>query len=255
MKNKLIFSLLVILFGIFFISGCIQMSIPDASPDSQGSQTSAENVPVDTFMLRIGAASKEAINYHDVASIAVLVNKQNQLPSDYVPPDLVEVNIPFTFKEKAEKRMLRQEAAAKLEELFSAAKENGVIFYGVSGYRSYQTQQDLFASFTRRYGTEEKANQISARPGESEHQTGLAMDVSCQSVNFGLEETFGDTDEYVWLKDNAHRFGFIIRYPKGKEYLTEYTYEPWHLRYIGQDLATKLYEQHLTYEEYLFFKI
>jgi len=255
MKNKLIFSLLVILFTIFFISGCSQMSIPDALSNSDGSQTFAENVPVDTFMLKIGAASKEAINYHDVVSIAVLVNKQNQLPSDYVPPDLVEVNIPFTFKEKAEKRMLRQEAAAKLEELFSTAKENGVILYGVSGYRSYQTQQDLFVSFTRRYGTEEKANQISARPGESEHQTGLAMDVSCQSVNFGLEETFGDTDEYVWLKDNAYRFGFIIRYPKGKEYLTEYTYEPWHLRYVGQDLATKLYEQQITYEEYLFFKI
>jgi len=255
MQKRLVIFLCIV---IFLISGCTNVSKPDESPPPQDEQIPvfqndpAENPP-DTFLQESGAA--ETIQYHDISSITVLVNKQNELPADFVPPDLVEVNIPFTFKEKADRRQLRQEAAASLEELFADAKNNSVILYGVSGYRSYQTQKTLFAGFTQRYGSEEEANQISARPGESEHQTGLAMDVTSQSVNFGLEEKFGNTSEYSWLIQNAHRFGFIIRYPKGKEVITGYTYEPWHLRYIGTDLATTLYEENLTYEEYLYFRI
>jgi len=209
----------------------------------------------DNFQLQIGEATKETVAYKDIESVAVLVNKQNSIPADYVPPDLVYVDIPFTFSEKVEKRMMRKEAAEKLEELFKAAKEENVILYGVSGYRSYETQKALFAYYVQRDGSEEKANMISARPGQSEHQTGLAMDVSCQSVNYGLNENFGDTPEYAWLKDNAHLFGFIIRYPKGKEHITGYSYEPWHLRYVGVELATALHELDMTYEEYLFFRI
>lgn len=244
------FKKLIILFVILVTIGCS----PQSTPAPSDTQPITEAEP-DTFLLKIGEAAKETISYHDIASVTVLVNKQNELPADYIPPDLVEVNISFIFKEKAEKRMMRQEAAEKLAQLFTEAKNNNVILYGVSGYRSYQTQRSLFASFIQRYGNEKEANQISARPGESEHQTGLAMDVTSQSVNFGLEQEFGDTEEYNWLKDNAHHFGFIIRYPKGKEYLTEYMYEPWHLRYVGEELATKLYKENLTYEEYLFFRI
>jgi len=224
----------------------------EAPPPQTGYQIPVPVTP-DTFLLRFGEWKN--INYHDPASITVLVNKQNKLPAEYVPPDLVEVNIPFTFKEKGEKRLLRQEAALKLEELFNQAKEQGIIFYGVSGYRSYQTQKALFAEFTKRYGNEKIANRISARAGESEHQTGLAMDVTSQSVNYGLEDTFGETKEFAWLKDNAHKFGFVIRYPQDKEIITEYIYEPWHLRYVGQELAEILYKENLTYEEYLFFRI
>lgn len=256
--------LFIILFIVTLLTtGC---STPSADankakgdPITQGnpSQSPSQNEPApkDQFLPDSKDEIRETINYKDAASVAVLVNKQNELPADYVPPDLVEVNVPFTFKEKAEKRMMRQEPAGKLEELFTAAKQNNIILYGVSGYRSYQTQKSLFAYFTKRDGSEEKANQISARPGESEHQTGLAMDVSSQSVNFGLVENFGDTKEYAWLKDNAHKYGFVVRYPKGKETITEYSYEPWHIRYVGKDLATKLYEEKLTYEEYLFFRI
>ncbi|NLP44578.1 MAG: M15 family metallopeptidase [Peptococcaceae bacterium] len=227
---------------------------PAISPEPNNG-TLPESEIEDNFLLEIGEATKETIAYKDTESVAVLVNKQNSLPADYVPSDLVYVDIPFTFSEKVEKRMMRKEAAEKLEELFVAAKEENVVLYGVSGYRSYQTQKSLFAYFVQRDGSEEKANQISARPGESEHQTGLAMDVSCQSVNFGLNENFGDTAEYAWLKDNAHHFGYIVRYQKGKEHITGYSYEPWHLRYVGVELATALYEQDLTYEEYLFLKI
>lgn len=251
MKKTLIITGLIV---TLLTSGCSYIAGTDTNTNANTNNTGT-TVPVDTFLLKVGAATQGTIDYQNTDSITVLVNKENDLPADYIPPDLVDVNIPFTFKEQAEKRMMRQEAASKLEELFAAGKEQNIILYGVSGYRSYQTQKGLFASFVRRYGSEDKANQISARPGQSEHQTGLAMDVTSQSVNFGLEETFGDTSEYSWLMDNAHRFGFIIRYPKGKEYLTEYTYEPWHLRYVGQELATMLYEKNITYEEYLFFKI
>lgn len=251
MKKMLIITGLIV---TLLTSGCSYIAVTDTNTNANMNNTGTA-VPADNFLLKVGAATQGTIDYRNTESITVLVNKENDLPADYIPPDLVDVNIPFTFKEHAEKRMMRQEAASRLEELFAAGKEQNIILYGVSGYRSYQTQKCLFASFVRRYGSEEKANQISARPGQSEHQTGLAMDVTSQSVNFGLEETFGDTPEYSWLMDNAHRFGFIIRYPKGKEYLTEYTYEPWHLRYVGQELATMLYEKNITYEEYLFFKI
>jgi len=256
---------LLLVLIIFFLSGCAQTTpsteVTPPPQDNPPQENGDKDYPlppkdyVDNFLLKIGEATRETISYKDIASVAVLVNKQNELPADYVPPDLVYVNIPFTFNEKVEKRMMRKEAAEKLEELVAAAKEENIILYGVSGYRSYQTQKALFAYFTQRDGSEEKANMISARPGESEHQAGLAMDVSSQSVNFGLVENFGDTKEYAWLKDHAHKYGFIIRYPKGKEHITGYSYEPWHIRYVGVDLATKLYEEDLTYEEYLFFKI
>lgn len=264
LKKLLVFFMIV----SFITSGCGRISPsvnsnlpPKDNLSGQGDHPVADSNPppetdyVDNFMLKIGEATKEAISYRDTESIAVLVNKQNELSPDYVPSDLIEVNIPFTFKEKADKRLMRREAADHLAELFNAAKENHIILYGVSGYRSYQTQKSLFSYFTQRDGSEEKANQISARPGESEHQTGLAMDISSQSVNFGLVENFGDTKEYAWLKDHAHLYGYVIRYPKGKEHITEYTYEPWHLRYVGKELATRLYEENLTYEEYLFFRI
>lgn len=261
-----------LILACLIITGCTMSSPPPAetppteippadsaqpNPPSDDNHGASDQQPeaLDTFLIKKGAALTENIPYRDIESVAVLVNKQNALPTDYVPPDLVEVNIPFTFKEKSEKRMMRKEAAQHLEELFAHAKDEGFILYGISGYRSYTTQKGLFAYNVRRFGSEKDANQISARAGESEHQTGLAMDISSQSVNFGLVQTFGETVEYDWLKDHAHEYGFIIRYLKGKEFMTEYMYEPWHLRYVGVDLATKLYESKLTYEEYLFFKI
>ncbi len=258
-----VLSLILITFFTTLALGCTQIEPPNTQPAPTPAPEQGQTAPdlsddttyLESFLVKRGAAVQEALNYSDVASVTVLVNKQNHLPSDYIPPDLVEPDIPFTFDEKAEKRLLRQEASSHLEELFTAAKENGFILYGVSGYRSYETQKNLFQYFVRRDGSEEKANQISARPGESEHQSGLTMDVTSKSVNFGLVKSFGETKEYAWLKDNAHLFGYIVRYPQGKEHITEYTYEPWHLRYVGQELALNLYESDMPYEEYLFFRI
>lgn len=185
----------------------------------------------------------------DPDSIKVLVNKQYALPEDYAPDDLVTVEVP-TVLENPEIRQLREVASEALTDMFAAAEEDGIILYARSGYRSYQTQVELFNNYVSNHG-EEAANRYSARPGESEHQTGLAMDVTSESVNYQLTEAFGETPEGQWVEENAHDFGYIIRYLEGEEEVTGYQYEPWHLRYLGKELAADVAESGLTYEEYL----
>lgn len=179
----------------------------------------------------------------------VLVNKEFNLPADYIPPDLVVPDIPFLMND--ERRYMREEAARALEELVAAAKEDQVELVGISGYRSYITQERIFANNVKRRGSEEIANKSSARPGQSEHQTGLAMDVSSASVDYALSQMFSDTKEGQWLVKNAPEYGFIIRFPKGKEHITGYIYEPWHLRYVSVEHAKVISEENLTLEEYL----
>ena len=103
----------------------------------------------------------------------------------------------------------------------------------------------------KKHDSVEKANRTSAKAGQSEHQTGLAMDITLKSLNYELTTSFGNTAEGKWVEKNAHNYGFIIRYPEGKEDITGYSYEPWHIRSVGVDLATKIYNSGLTYEEYL----
>lgn len=185
----------------------------------------------------------------NAAEMTVVVNKQRALPADYVPADLVEPNVPFPFDEKVEKRLMRAEAAAALEKLFAKAKEQGIELYAVSGYRSYRTQKSLFETYVKTQGAEHAAA-YSAVPGKSEHQTGLAMDVSGADANTRLEESFADTPEGQWLAANCAEFGFIIRYVKGKEDMTGYAYEPWHLRYVGKEIAQEITSKGITLEEY-----
>lgn len=193
--------------------------------------------------------SSNVIKVNENNSITALVNKQNSLDEDYVPDDLVMIDVPYVL-ENPEVNQLRQVAADALQDMFEIAEKSDIYLYARSGYRSYQTQVQLFESYKEKHG-EEAANRYSARPGQSEHQTGLVMDVTSESVNFQLKEKFGETKEGKWLEENAHKFGFIIRYPEGMEDITGYTYEPWHIRFLGVDLATKIYESGLTYEEYL----
>lgn len=182
--------------------------------------------------------------------LLVLVNKQNSLPEDYEPSDLVAPNIPFSFEEDIPKRYVRKAAARGLEKLFAAAKEEQIELLGASGYRSYSRQEAIFASNVAQKGGKE-ARRVSAEAGQSEHQTGLAMDVTSRYVGYDLIEEFGETKEGIWLKDNAHKYGFIIRYPKGMEDKTGYIYEPWHIRYVGKDVATAIYENGYILEQYL----
>lgn len=185
----------------------------------------------------------------DAESVAVLVNKEFALPEDYKPEDLVYPDVRFTFKEKIDKRMMRKEAAQALEELFAAAENDGVYLAGVSAYRSHSTQTSLFNRYVAKDG-EEKAKTYSAVPGHSEHETGLAIDVSGSDGKCAADDCFGGTKEANWLDEHATEYGFIIRYPDGKESITGYKYEPWHLRFVGKEIAADIAERDITLEEY-----
>lgn len=185
------------------------------------------------------------------ADIAVLVNKQRKLPEDYNPNDLVYPDVRFIFAEKIEKRKMRKDAATALEELFAAAENDNIQLAGVSAYRSHNTQQKLFDRYVKRDGLE-KARTYSAFPGTSEHETGLAIDVSGSDGKCAAADCFADTKEALWLEKYAHEHGFIIRYLKGKEKITGYQYEPWHLRYVGKDVATEIAESGEVLEEYYY---
>lgn len=182
-------------------------------------------------------------------SITVLVNKDYGLGENYVPDDLVVPDIEYYFSYFDEKKLLRAEAATALEELVQAAKNDNLSIIGVSGYRSYNRQKYIYETNLRTKG-ETHTNKYSAKPGYSEHQTGLSIDVSTGSISNALVERFSETPEGIWLAENCYRFGFIIRYPEGKQSITGYSYEPWHIRYVGVELATYLTKNDLTLEEY-----
>jgi len=185
----------------------------------------------------------------DPESITVFVNPEYNLPKNYAPKDLVQVNVYFHLKTYDERTYMRKEAAQALEKLFAAAKEAGYELCGVSGYRSYYRQYQIFVNNMLTKGKEHTLK-YSAVPGASEHQTGLAMDVSCKSLKYDLSTRFSTTPEGKWLAQNAHLYGYIIRYPDDKADITGYAYEPWHIRYVGKGLAKYLYENDLTLEEY-----
>ncbi|MFS0656699.1 D-alanyl-D-alanine carboxypeptidase family protein [Bacillus sp. 179-C3.3 HS] len=183
-------------------------------------------------------------------NVLALVNKEYALPGTYKPSDLVVPKVEFSFSEDIEKRYIRKEAAKALEKLFKQAKKENFELAAVSGYRSYDRQQVIFDSEVQLKG-KEKAQEVVALPGESEHQTGLAMDISSKSAGYEISEKFGETPDGKWVAKNAYKYGFIIRYPKGKEDITKYSYEPWHLRYVGKEAAKAMHDHDLTLEEYM----
>lgn len=182
-------------------------------------------------------------------SITVLVNRQYRMSEDYIPADLVIPNVRFSYSGTFEKSYVRAVTADALEKLFKAAEQEGVILQAVSGYRSYARQKQIYDRNVSNRGSRE-TDLVSAKPGSSEHQTGLTIDVSSNAVGCALEESFGNTSDGKWLAQNCHRFGFIIRYPKDKTKITGYSYEPWHIRYVGKKLASYLYKKDMTLEEY-----
>jgi D-alanyl-D-alanine carboxypeptidase len=196
----------------------------------------------------------EAVNALPViaepASITVLVNKNFALPKNYEPEDLVYPDVPFIFKEKVDKRKMRSVAAKAWEMLFAGAGKDDIQLAGASAYRSYATQKLLFNRYVKQDGFE-KARTYSALPGTSEHETGLAIDVSGIDGKCAAEDCFAGTKEAKWLSEHAAEYGFIVRYPAGKDAITGYKYEPWHLRYVGIDIATEITESGSTLENYL----
>lgn len=183
-------------------------------------------------------------------SITVLVNRDYLLPSSYVPAKLVVPKIRFSFEYMDDKRLMRKEAARALEKMFrDAEKKKNIILVGVSGYRSYQRQREIYLRNVALRGRSATDTE-SATPGSSEHQTGLTIDISSASVGYSLVQAFADSREGRWVAKNAHKYGYIIRYPAKKTKITGYHFEPWHIRYVGTTVATYLYENNLTMEEY-----
>ena len=189
------------------------------------------------------------VPHQDPTDTLILVNKYNRAPA--VPSVLVKPDVPPTREAISENIYMQPEAARALEALFAGAKEAGHTLLATSGFRSYSTQK---AIFERKLETmsEKAANASVAKPGYSEHQTGLAMDVEGQSsLGIGLVGDFGKTPEGMWLSEHCHEYGFIIRYPEGKTDITGYIYEPWHIRYVGKEAAAEIAALDVTFEEYL----
>ncbi|TLP95767.1 D-alanyl-D-alanine carboxypeptidase family protein [Nesterenkonia salmonea] len=184
----------------------------------------------------------------DPDSVHVLVNRQNPLePVDYSPEDLVEVGVRTSVEHPV---YMRAEPAEAVEELFDDALEDGVSLAVTSGYRPFDSQTRIYSARHAHHGTE-GTDEFAARPGYSEHQTGLAVDViSIDNPDCIMGDCFHETPEFEWLEDSAHDYGFIIRYPEGMEHVTGFAYEPWHLRYVGEGTAEEVVELGLTLEEY-----
>ena len=176
----------------------------------------------------------------------LLVNKHYLLDKDYIPDDLVNVSQNYAWGEVGSQKV-REVAYNAFLDMWNAANEEGYYLMINSSYRSYEDQEIVYNNYKNSSG-ERFADSIAARPGSSEHQTGLALDIfSKTNTN---KNTFSQTDEAKWLKENAHNFGFILRYPEDKVDITGYSFETWHYRYVGKDIATYIYENDITYEEY-----
>jgi zinc D-Ala-D-Ala carboxypeptidase len=238
-----VYSIFVSFIVIFLLAGCTGTQYFDMD---HGKIAVKPPVPAESEYAGINGEAK-VVSAPD--TVPVLVNKQNKLPNDYEPIDLVTAGIPFIFIGDSPKRKMREEAAVAIEKLFAGAAQEGIKLLGVSAYRSLATQDALFNYYVDRDGYEE-AITYSAQPRTSEHETGLAIDVTGGDGKCPAEDCFGSTLEAKWLAENAASYGFIIRYPKGKEDITGYQYEPWHLRYVGKSIAKEIMGRGITLEEY-----
>lgn len=177
----------------------------------------------------------------------ILVNKFNYLPEDYEPDDLVSVPIKYYY---GSAKQIRQEAYDAFVEMWDAANQEGIYLVIVSAYRNGKDQKEAYDYYANLKGTS-YADTIAARPGYSEHQTGLALDI--YSKDNTVANTFKDSEAYKWLINNCYKYGFILRYPEGRSTLTGYNYESWHYRYVGKELAKKVHDEGITFDEYYAF--
>ncbi len=221
---------LPLLLALFTLTACNNTTDENSSMDKENSKVNAVVTSEETTTPESTEPPAQEPNIEVIDGITyvdgiLIANKTYALPSDFNPG-------------------VSDEAYDALTEMEIAAAEDGISLFIVSGFRSYDDQDVIYNRYVSQDGKAE-ADRYSARPGHSEHQTGYAFDLN------SLEEYFADTPEGIWLAENCHKYGFIIRYPKGKEHITGYMYEPWHVRYLGVDIATSVYESGLTLEEYL----
>jgi len=199
------------------------------------------------------AFDKTRFSTTDPSSIWVIVNKQHMInPKTYTPASLVVPNIPLRSNITGDEKQVSNIMAPALEQMAAAAAKDGITLNLQSGYRSYNFQVNLYNSYVKNDG-QAQADQESARPGYSEHQTGLAADLGgVTDPSCNVQQCFASTPEGKWLAAHAYEYGFIIRYTTAKQSITGYEDEPWHVRYIGTDLSTKMHKDGVTTLEEFF---
>jgi D-alanyl-D-alanine carboxypeptidase len=221
---------------------------PNVNNNSNNSNSSNSSNSSNNNNSNISNSNSSSSN---ISSVLILVNKNKKLSSSYIPSGLRTVKARCTPRILYEQKLMQNDAAKALEQMFKTADKSKIYLYCVSGYRSYKTQKNVYSYKTKSLGAK-MVSQYVAYPGNSEHQTGLAMDITNKrGINKSLSENFAKTAEGKWLMNNAYKYGFVIRYPSGKEKITGYSYEPWHVRYVGLEAAKKMTGEKIVLEEYL----
>lgn len=225
--------------------------LPHMQPQSdstQQAQTAKTSSP--SPLLAIGSSKIQPLpgDHSDDKSLWRLVNKQNPLNDpQYKPAELTKAPISVRPGLRDDEQSLRTVVVSDLQALVRQASKDGATLLLGSGYRSPELQQFFFDNYAARDGVE-AANRYSALPGQSEHQTGLALDFTAGNMSCYLEQCFAETPEGIWLASHAHLYGFILRYTKDSETTTGYQFEPWHYRYVGKELAQALYDNSMLLE-------
>lgn len=205
------------------------------------------DIPYTIAYVNVGAYKEPYVEYDlsDLSKgITILANKWNSL-DDYVPKNLVTINPIHGTSSKSEQK-LEKDCYEAFTEMYNAAKKDNIDFYITSGYRAQETQVDVYNRYLQS-DSQARVDTYSSRPGFSDHQTGLACDILSGNYTF---DSFEQSSACTWLKKNAYKYGFILRFPKNKTDLTGYMYESWHYRYVGKDIAKYIYENNICFEEY-----
>ena len=179
------------------------------------------------------------------------VNKFYTLSETYTPENLKNIDLTYAYDEEGKNKLIDY-AYDKFLELWQAANDQGFYLMVTSSYRDYESQKEIYDYRVSTWG-ERKADETAARPGHSEHQTGLVIDMTSKTEP--LADSFTDSKAYEWLKENAYKYGFIERYPEGKTYLTGYNPESWHWRYVGLEAAKTMHDENITFDEYYAFYV
>jgi len=242
--------LVIVAFGVYayrFLQGDSNKATSKTTVAASQSQAVKSTVQVKLP----GAKPIDALveDYNLPTSTWVVVSKDYPLSEQqYYPSDLELTALPARSDKSIPEKSVRKVIVPALTAFFTDAKAAGNDIMIASGFRSYDLQQTYFTSYSKSYGVE-AANKFSARPGQSEHQTGLALDIAYQNRDCYLDICFGQKAAGLWLAANAYKYGFVLRYPADKTAITKYQYEPWHFRYVGKPLAGALHESGLTLDE------
>lgn len=220
----------------------------DSGQESQGSGAQSETEKTESEK-RNGSrpdtsAEQTAADIDSNSSLLRIVSPARRIDAGYVPANLTVPDVPMY-----QTQMLRSDAAEALEEMFAAAAADGYDLYLISGYRSYDYQTGLWDYYSDYYGSD-YTERMDARPGGSEHQLGLSVDIGTTDNVCRLDVCFGDTGAFAWLQNNSYKYGYIERYPADGEEATGIMYSPWSFRYTGRETAEKLYSAGQTMEEY-----